>query len=222
MRQTLGWDLVGPKRVVKVSGSHSYFNAMTSVSSGFVFFTSKVPSESCSRDIQRVFESDFSDCSLFHDKLGPSIEDKEAQAMVETSAILEDSQFCVGIPWRQNPANLPSNKKIVMKRLNSLKKRFQNDPVLFQSYSQEMKKLIDNNYLDLSTSSDTELCHYIPHHPVWHPRKGSLRIVWDCAVSLNDFVHEGPDLINSLVDILIRFRRFKYGVCSDIKKCIFA
>jgi hypothetical protein len=37
-------------------------------------------------------------------------------------------------------------------------------------------------------------------------------------MSLNDFIHEGPDLLNPLTDVLIRFRRFRYAVTSDIKK----
>ena len=45
-----------------------------------------------------------------------------------------------------------------------------------------------------------------------------MRIVWDCAVSLNDFIYEGPDLLNQLAGVLIRFRRFRYAVTSDIRK----
>ena len=131
---------------------------------------------------------------------------------------LTNGSFCVGIPWKQNPKNLPSNKETALRRLIGLSKRFKNDPKLFAAYSNEMKKFIDSGFIEVSRPSDTDLCHYIPHHPVWHPRKGSLRIVWDCAVSLNDFIYEGPDLLNQLTDVLIRFRRFRYAVTSDIQK----
>ena len=92
------------------------------------------------------------------------------------------------------------------------------DKDFYQSYKQEMQKYIDKAYLELNDGSGSLLHHYIPHHPVWHPRKKTLRIVWDCALSLNDFIYEGPDLLNSLVAVLIRFRRFPYVVCSDIRK----
>ena len=53
---------------------------------------------------------------------------------------------------------------------------------------------------------------------MFHPRTNALRVVFDCAVSLNDFIYEGPDLMNPLVNVLMRFRRYQYAVCSDIRK----
>ena len=108
--------------------------------------------------------------------------------------------------------------EVALRRLNGLAKRFQKDQKLFTAYSNEMKKFIDSGFIEPGRSDDSDLCHFIPHHPVWHPRKGTLRIVWDCAVSLNDFIYEGPDLLNQLTDVLIRFRRYRYAVTSDIRK----
>lgn len=54
---------------------------------------------------------------------------------------------------------------------------------------------------------------YLPHHPVFHPRKpGKVRVVFDCAanflgVSLNDMLLQGPDLNNNLIGVLMRFRK---------------
>ena len=36
--------------------------------------------------------------------------------------------------------------------------------------------------------------------------------------SLNDCVEEGPNLIPNLVEVLLRFRRWKYGLTADISK----
>lgn len=211
VKMTLGWDLVGMKR-----------SSLTK--SAVVLYTGMVsnPISCCeiSSDLSRVFKDDFADCALFDCRKGPSIEDIKAMELVETSAIVQDGQFCVGVPWKQDPRHLPSSKQVVLGRLRALQKRFLQDSALHECYRKEMQKFIDNGFLEVSlrSNSDTELCHYVPHHPVWHPRKGSLRIVWDCAVSLNDFIYQGPDLINSLTDVLIRFRRFKWVVCSDIQK----
>ena len=52
---------------------------------------------------------------------------------------------------------------------------------------------------------------YLPHHPVTYPQKpGKVRVVFDCAAkycgtSLNQQLFQGPDLTNSLVEVLIRF-----------------
>ena len=55
-----------------------------------------------------------------------------------------------------------------------------------------------------------------PHKP------DKLRIVFDCAakhmgVSLNDVLLQGPDLLNSLVGVLTRFRSESVAFAADIE-----
>ncbi|XP_063067987.1 uncharacterized protein LOC134459559 [Engraulis encrasicolus] len=62
---------------------------------------------------------------------------------------------------------------------------------------------------------------YLPHHGVYHPRKGNLRVVFDCGASfcgkaLNAELLKGPDLTNSLVSVLNRFRQEPVGLMADI------
>ena len=40
-------------------------------------------------------------------------------------------------------------------------------------------------------------------------------------LSLNDSIHPGPSLIPAIMDILIRFRAYKYGITADIEKAFF-
>ena len=53
---------------------------------------------------------------------------------------------------------------------------------------------------------------FLPHHPVLNPNKpGKVRVVFDAAaevgkVSLNKTLITGPDLLNSLDGVLMRFR----------------
>lgn len=64
---------------------------------------------------------------------------------------------------------------------------------------------------------------YLPHHPVLHPQKpGKVRRVSDAAAkyqgtSLNEHLSSGPDLLNSLVDILMRFRQELIAMSADIE-----
>jgi hypothetical protein len=188
VRMTLGWDFVGLKRVPPVS-------------SASVFFTDRFPmlmrsTQSITDDLSSCFNSDFADCALFDCRKCPSIDDRLAIELVEKSTVLENGQFTVGVPWKQDPMNLPSSKSVVNSRMKALEKRFRQDERLHHAYLREMQKFVDKDFLEVSCthSADTNLCHYLPHHPVWHPRKQTLRIVWDCAVSLNDFIYEGPEV----------------------------
>ena len=64
---------------------------------------------------------------------------------------------------------------------------------------------------------------YLPHHGVFHPKKpNKLRVVFDCSAtfdgeSLNHMLMQGPDLTNSLVGILCRFRKHEVAVTCDIE-----
>lgn len=65
---------------------------------------------------------------------------------------------------------------------------------------------------------------YLPHHAALNPNKpGKVRVVFDVAskfhsVSLNDKLLTGPDLLNNLVGILMRFRTGKVAVMADIEQ----
>ena len=56
-----------------------------------------------------------------------------------------------------------------------------------------------------------------------------LRIMYDCSCSpnaaqpsLNSCLSTGPDILNDMTAILIRFRCYRYGITADIEKAFFA
>ena len=67
---------------------------------------------------------------------------------------------------------------------------------------------------------------YLPHHGVYHKQKKTIRVVFDCSakyhgVSINDFLLQGPDLINNLVGVLLRFRSGQIAFSGDIEKMFY-
>ena len=67
--------------------------------------------------------------------------------------------------------------------------------------------------------------HYIPWHSVIKKGTKKRRVVYDAssktgkgAYCLNDCLETGPDLMNSLYKILLRFRRHRFGCKGDIEK----
>ena len=73
---------------------------------------------------------------------------------------------------------------------------------------------------------DGDTCH-IPHHGVYHPHKpGKIRVVFECSakfvgLSLNSMLYKGPDLRNSLVGVLTRFREDRVAVMADIESIFY-
>ena len=65
---------------------------------------------------------------------------------------------------------------------------------------------------------------YLPHFGVYHPKKPTqIRVVFDSSaeyegVSLNKELLPGPDMMNSLLGVLIRFRREDTAVMCDIEQ----
>lgn len=65
---------------------------------------------------------------------------------------------------------------------------------------------------------------YIPHHGIDQPQKpDKLRVVFVASAKyrgnrLNDHLLSGPDLLNNLNGVLIRFRRYQVALLCDIEK----
>ena len=67
--------------------------------------------------------------------------------------------------------------------------------------------------------------HYIPHHAVLRPDKKStpVRIVFNSSSAfqghaLNDYWKKGPDLLNGIFGVVLRFREKEVAVLGDISK----
>ena len=69
-------------------------------------------------------------------------------------------------------------------------------------------------------------CHYLPHRAVFKPKSQTtpVRPVFDasCKVgrspSLNQMLEKGPNMLELLPTVLLRFRGGKIGVTADIRK----
>ena len=76
-----------------------------------------------------------------------------------------------------------------------------------------MNEMIENDFCERVPLYDVyKPSWYIPHHGVYHRLKKKIRWVFDCSakfngMSLNDSLLTGPDLINSLLGIFLRFRK---------------
>ena len=71
--------------------------------------------------------------------------------------------------------------------------------------------------------TESQVRWYLPHHPVTNPNKpGKVRIVFDAAAeyegaSLNKALLQGPDSTNSLIGVLLRFRKGNVALAADVE-----
>ena len=155
-----------------------------------------------------------------------SLNDRRALDIMEKTAKLENGHYEIALPWKSYPPNLQNNRAVAERRLELLKKRLRREPIVHQKYKEFMKDLLTKDYARKVTSQEPGplgTLWYLPHHPVFNPQKpGKVRVVFDCSAkhantSLNDQLLQGPDLTNSLVGVLTRFREEQIALMSDVE-----
>ena len=175
--------------------------------------------------VKKFWSTDFGE-SLASSEVCMSLEDKRALKIMNETVRKIDGHYQVGLPWRKRSPSVPNNRGFAESRLRSLKRRLLKGKNLYRKYSATMNKYLSNGHAvkipPCELSVEGKVVWYLPHHPVIHARKpDKVRVVFDCAAkylgtSLNDQLMQGPDLNNSLIRVLMRFREGPYAVVADI------
>ena len=123
---------------------------------------------------------------------------------------------------------MPNNRPHCVRRLMSLKKKFEKESKLYMDYCEFMNKIISKGHaskVDNKTSeSSSGKTWYPPHFPIYHPQKpDQVSVVFDCSdtfegESLNKHLLQGPDLMNKLVGVLTRFRQEEIAITCDVEQ----
>ena len=122
----------------------------------------------------------------------------------------------------------PSNWKQAYDRLESTERKLKKQPELATKYQAIIEGYVADGHarklLPEEIRVQTEKRWFLPHHAVVNPNKpGKVRVVFDAAAkhrgtSLNDKLVTGPDLLQSLPGVLLRFREGLIAVTADIKQ----
>ena len=166
-------------------------------------------------------------CLCAADRLS-QIERKEAK-IIESSCQKVGNQWMVSYPWKRDPALLPDNKSQATKKLEATERRLMKNTEHAQAYN---KQMVEMSEMEFSRKlSEKELAeykgpvHYISHHAVFRPESKStpVRIVFNSSAvfqghQLNDYWMKGPDLLNDLFGVVLRFRENEVAFIGDISK----
>jgi hypothetical protein len=162
------------------------------------------------------------DSSLYDPRKGLSKEDRRAFQYIKDNTKLVDNQYEVRQPWKKEPPPLIDNRSVVFHRFKTLHKKFKKDNPYFNRYAQSFDKLVSRGHVEVVPKEELNVRnkHYVPHHAVQHCRK-DLRIVFDTSLSvggtcINDMMYSGPDLLNNLLGVLLRFRENQFPISADL------
>ena len=157
-----------------------------------------------------------------------SAADARAEKILDETTYHDGTRYQVGMLWADPESSLPNNYFSALVQLKSLERRLGKDVDLRERYSKNIQDDFSKGYIVRVDKTDCFKVSnprewYLPHHPVIHLNKpGKVRRVLNGAAkfqgsSLNNALLTGPDLLQSLIHILIRFRQYPYAVSADIE-----
>ena len=104
-----------------------------------------------------------------------SVDDKRAVDVWERSVKVVDGHYQMDIPFKSEHSNLPDNRSVAGKRLQSLAKWFLRDPELYTKYKGGIQELLDKGYAERVPEQEIGVTPgrtwYLPHHNVVNENK---------------------------------------------------
>ena len=157
------------------------------------------------------------------------MDDKAFLTIMDREVYQEDGHSWVAVlPFRTPQQPLPDKREQAVKRLGSLRRTLKKKPEMKNHYTEFMKKMLDNDQAERAPPLEAGKEHwYLPTFGVYHPKKpGQIRVVsylsTGCqGVSLNDVILSGPDLNNTLLGVLLRFRKEPVAVTADVQQMFY-
>ena len=209
IKTPLGWSLLGPSLSLSSNKCNVNFVKSDSI---------------LHEQFNTMWDHEFGDGTSILN-IPNSREDRYVYNNMKNSVRQVDGHYQLPLPWRPNSVYKGDSKPMALKRLANLKNRLLRDNVLRNEYVHVMQSYIDEGHARKVPESEIETSNItwtLPHFPVTQQKKGKVRIVFDCAAkfkgsSLNDMLMQGPDLVNNLLGVLLRFRQEPIALCADIK-----
>jgi Pao retrotransposon peptidase/Protein of unknown function (DUF1759)/Family of unknown function (DUF5641)/Putative peptidase (DUF1758)/Integrase zinc binding domain len=195
----LGWIISGPipaKENVKVTGAATKQNS--------------------TNQIEQLLEN-------FKEEIILDSNDAIEKNFQRTTTRQEDGRYVVQIPFKKH-MELGVSRESALARFFTLERKFDKNPSLKKRYSQFIKEYEDLGHM--SKARHLEGRFYLPHHAVLKEESETtkLRVVFDGShkssngKSLNDIMYKGPNLLENLMSLIMRWRTHKFVFSADVEK----
>ena len=217
-RSPLGWAVHGCNNLCK---SNRVYTITKNCSSKQLYSKTRINDEMLYDLVKKYFELD--DFGV-NNQVKPAAKSKNALLILKTTTVRNETGWETGLIWKNSKVPEVDSRSTALKRLHTIEKRLDRDPSYATLYYREMDRFIKNGY---AVKTDENISKpriwYLPHFGVTNPNKpGKLRLVFDAAaktsgISLNDQLDSGPDFLQSLPGVLLRFRQHFVAFKADIR-----
>lgn len=132
-------------------------------------------------------------------------------------------------PWTEHPTSLPNKERAVQACFLRMEKQLSKEPDWKVAYATQINEMVGRGAAIKLTSEVMEkwrgpvwyVSHLVAPNP--HSVTTPVRIVWNSSqkykgVSMNDLLLKGPDVLNPIRAVLLRFRGGVHAALGDIKK----
>ena len=236
-RTPLGWTVTGPTAAAVSPDRAAALEALLATSTraapvetdcwppgdGLVLFQNALPvkvEDVSDRQLQRLVEKMLKDeeaCEV--EVLSPREEFIVQQA--KTSICRREGRYQVGCTWAPATGRPRLNLPQAERRLRSLEesKHFRDERIR-AAYKEVVESWKHGQEVKKVPLTSPEVQYLMPHFPVVNLAKEStpVRVVMDCKVELNRHLLAGPNLLNEVPAVLLRFRSGLFTFSGDVKK----
>ncbi|XP_053953165.1 uncharacterized protein LOC128859969 [Anastrepha ludens] len=157
-----------------------------------------------------------------------SKDDERALQLMEkfTKFLPTEKRWETRLLWKQDVVDLPDSLPMACRRLMCLEAKMKRDPELHRFIVDKIDDYKKKGYIRKLESLETSIggrSWYLPILTVLNVNKNKTRLVWDAAAkagntALNNMLLKGPDQLNSMMGILLRFRERPFAICGDLRE----
>lgn len=159
-----------------------------------------------------------------------SVEDQECIDYYKaTTKRLESGRYEVRLPMKpEMKERLGSSKEIAIAQFKNLERKLIRNEDLAKQYKQFISEYEQLKHMKLASSKHrAEIECFLPHHAVRKEDSCTtkLRVVFNASAktssghSLNDLMYKGPNLQQDLLEIILKWRQYRFAYTADIEKC---
>ncbi len=136
------------------------------------------------------------------------------------SMVKKGELYQLACTWKPEGSRPVLNKQQALKRLESLEKgKLLDTKDKKEKYDAVFSDWEKRDIIKKVELGSEQVKYLIPHFPVFsNSATTPIRPVFDCKIGLNQHLLPGPNLLNDIVDVLLRFRSGLFAFSGDVKQ----